>query len=107
MAAFRGAYGTRGVVANHGLQDPVMTDANPIYEFTSLYAAAQAQAQSPPALAPPEFETVSPTVDRPSRISFGSTYHPTQIEFWDTVAAGGQAPLSQSQLAGRAAALAP
>jgi hypothetical protein len=97
MQAFRAALGTRGVVANHGLQSPLATGAQPIYaEFTTLYN--QAQAQTPPTLSPLEFQTYGPTVDWPSAIALGLTYHPTEIEVWDTVAAGGQAPLTLTQL---------
>ncbi len=104
MASFRAALGTRGVVANHGLQDPLTTDAAPIYEeFQTLYSQAQAAGT----LSPLEFQTYGPTVDWTTAIPFGLTYHPTEIEIWDTVAAGGLAPLSQSQLAGWAASLKP
>lgn len=97
MTAFRASLGTRGVVANHGLQDPLATGAQPIYaEFTTLYN--QAAGQTPPTLSPLEFQTDGPTVDWPSAIALGLTYHPTEIEVWDTVAAGGQAPLTLAQL---------
>ena len=104
MDAFRAALGTRGVVANHGLQSPLGPGATSIYgEFANLYT--QAQAATPPTVSPLEFQTISPTVDWPSAITLALTYHPTEIEVWDTVAAGGQAPLSLAQLQQWAAAL--
>ena len=102
MDAFRAALGTRAVVANHGLQPTLSGQAPAIYtEFTNLYNQAVAAGT----ISPLEFQTVSPTVDWPTSITDGLTFHPTEIEIWDTVAAGGQAPLSQSQLAGWAASL--
>ncbi len=102
MAIFRAALGTRGVVANHGLQPTLTPDAVPIYaEFQTLYTQAVSAGTSSPL----EFQTYGPTVDWPSTITFALTYHPTEIEIWDTVAAGGLAPLTQSQLAQWAAML--
>lgn len=102
MAAFRAALGTRGVVANHGLQPTLAPAAVSIYaEFQTLYS----QAISAGTTSPLEFQTYSPTVDWPSTIALGLTYHPTEIEIWNTTAAGGAAPLTQSQLAGFAASL--
>jgi hypothetical protein len=104
MDAFRAALGTRGVIANHGLNDPLTTDAMPIYaEFSNLYT--EAQAQTPPAISPLEFQTYGPTVDWPTVIPYGLTFHPTEIEVWDTTAAGGQAPLTLQQLQSWAASL--
>lgn len=101
MDAFRSALGTRGVVANHGLQAPIGPVQQPIYdEFQHLYAQA-----NPPGNSPVEFQTYGPTVDWPSAIALGLTYHPTEIEVWDTVAAGGSAPLTQAQLQSWAATL--
>lgn len=97
MDAFRAALGTRAVLANHGLQAPLKPGAVPIYaEFTNLYD--QAAGHAPPMLSPLEFQTFSPTTDWPSAVALALTYHPTEIEVWDTVAAGGQAPLTQAQL---------
>lgn len=102
MTAFRTALGTRGVVANHGLNDPLATGAVPIYSnFQTLYTEATAANTTSPL----EFQTVSPTVDWPTVIPYGLTFHPTEIEVWDTTAAGGSAPLTQTQLAGWAASL--
>lgn len=102
MDAFRASLGTRAVVANHGLQSPLNADAQPIYaEFTNLYNAAAASGS----ISPLEFQTYGPTVDWTSAIALGLTYHPTEIEVWDTTAAGGQAPLTQSQLQGWATSL--
>jgi hypothetical protein len=97
MSVFRAALGSRGVVANHGLQTPLKAEAEPIYtEFQTL----NAQANAAGTISPLEFQTYSPTVDWTTTIPFGLTYYPTEIEIWDTTAAGGAAPLSQSQLAG-------
>ena len=98
MDAFRAALGTsRSVVANHGLQDTLKAVANPIYsEFQNLYA--QAQAQLPPSASPLELQTISQTVNWDSSIQFALSFHPTEIEIWDTVAAGGAANLSTMQL---------
>jgi hypothetical protein len=102
MQTFRTALGTRGVVANHGLQPEPPSNASPIYtEFQALYTAAVADGT----ISPLEFQTLSPTVDWTSTIALGLTFHPTEIEIWDTVAAGGQAPLTQEQLEGWAASL--
>ena len=102
MATFRAALGTRGVVANHGLQSTLTANALALYpEFTALYDQAVAAGT----VSPLEFQTYSPTVDWPSTIALGLTYHPTEIEIWDTQAAGGQAPLTLAQLQGWAAEL--
>ena len=102
MQNFRAALGTRAVVANHGLQTSMNASQPALYdEFTALYNAAVAAGT----VSPLEFQTVSPTVDWPDTITLGLTFHPTEIEVWDTEAAGGQAPLTQDQLAGWAASL--
>jgi len=102
MDAFRAALGTRAVVANHGLNVPLTTGAMPVYaEFTNLYNEAQTQGT----ISPLEFQTLSPTVDWPTVIASGLTYHPTEIEVWDTTAAGGSAPLTLQQLQSWAASL--
>jgi hypothetical protein len=102
MASFRAALGTRAVVANHGLQPSTSATTPPIYaEFTTLYTQAAASGT----VSPLEFQTLSPTVDWPTTIALGLTFHPTEIEIWDTQAAGGQAPLTLSQLQGWAASL--
>ena len=104
MDAFRAVLGTRGVVANHGLQSPLAPAAMPIYaEFSNLYN--KAAGSTPPTLSPLEFQTISPTTDWPSAITLALTYHPTEIEVWDTTAAGGAAPLTLTQLQQWAAAL--
>ena len=89
MNAFRAALGTRGVVANHGLQSPLGPGATAIYgEFTNFYN--QAMAANPSTVPPLEFQTIGPTVDWPSTIALALTYHPTEIEVWDTVAQVGR-----------------
>lgn len=101
MTAFRTALGTRGVVANHGFQPTLATNAVPVYtEFQTLYSAAVAANT----VSPLEFQSDGPTVDWTQTIPDALTYHPTEFEMWDTTAVtGGQAPLTQSQLASFAA----
>ena len=97
MQAFRSALGFRAVVANHALVDPVIASEVPIYqEFQNLYQ--QAIAINPNTRSFLEFQTDSPTVDWPTTIAFGLTYHPSEIEIWDTTAAGGTAQITQSEL---------
>lgn len=98
MDAFRTALGTRGVIANHGLNDPPAAGAIPIYNnFETLYT----QAVAAKTISPLEFQTDGPTVDWNTVIPYAiSTYDPTEIEVWDTTAVkGGAAPLTQTQLA--------
>jgi hypothetical protein len=86
MESFRAAFGSRAVIANHGLQDPVTSAAAPIY--------SEFQVLGPPI----EFQTISPTVDWASAIQWGLSYHPSEIEIWQTISAGGSANISQAQL---------
>jgi hypothetical protein len=97
--AFRQALGTRAVVANHDLNDPIASQDAQLYsEFQSLYAAAQGTA--PPNVSPLEFQTAGPTVDWSTVVPFAiSTYHPTEIEIWNTTAVqGGAAPITLGEL---------
>ena len=99
MQQFRQALGTRAVLANHDLDNPILsTETQDYAEFQALYV--QAQAASPPALSPLEFQTAGPTVNWPTVIPFAiSTYHPTEIEMWNTTAtAGGLAPVTLVEL---------
>ena len=101
MQAFRAALGTRAVVATHSLNDPLSNaDLQPIYnEFQSLYNAAQSS--SPATESPLEFQTTVPTINWPVVIPFGiTTYHPTEVEIWNTTAIGqgGLAPITMSEL---------
>ncbi len=99
MQQFRQALGTRAVLANHDLDDPILsTETQDYAEFQAL--DAQAQAASPPALSPLEFQTAGPTVDWPTVIPFAiGTDHPTEIEMWNTTAtAGGLAPVTLVEL---------
>ena len=99
MQQFRQALGTRAVLANHDLDDPILsTEAQDYAEFQTLYA--QAQAASPPMLSPLEFQTAGQSVDWPSVIPFAiSTYHPTEIEIWNSTAVpGGLAPITLAEL---------
>jgi len=105
MDAFRAALtSSRAVVANHGLQNPLAPAAVPVYaEFQNLYN--EAQAQTPPSNSPLEFQSYSPAVNWDSAIQLGLTYHPTEIEIWNTTAAGGPANLTAAQLQSYAAEL--
>ncbi len=104
MDQFRSSLGTRAVVANHGLNAPLSPAAVPIYDnFQTLYS--QAIGMNPPQLSPLEFQTDGPTVDWPIVVAYGLTYHPTEIEIWDTTAAGGVANISLSELQSWAASL--
>ncbi len=101
MQAFRTALGTRAVEATHSLNDPLPNaDQQPVYdEFQSLYSAAQST--SPPTQSPLEFQTSGPTVDWAVVIPFGiDTYHPSEIEIWNTTATGqgGLAPVTLTEL---------
>lgn len=99
MQQFRQALGPRAVLANHDLDDPILsTEAQDYAEFQTLYA--QSQAASPPVLSPLEFQTTGPSVDWPNVIPFAiSTYHPTEIEIWNSTAVpGGLAPITLAQL---------
>jgi hypothetical protein len=86
MQAFRWALGANGVLANHGLDVPLATDAMPVYAELSLLGGAV------------EFQTYGPTVSWDAVVRSALQYHPTELEIWDTTAAGGAAPLSQAQL---------
>lgn len=100
MQNFRASLGTRAVVANHDLDIPFVNPADQaIYtEFQTLYAAAQAA--TPPTISPLEFQTAGQSVDFATLIPYAiSTYHPTEIEIWNTVATGdGHAPITQAEL---------
>ncbi len=87
MTAWRTALGTaRGILANHGLQPTLNADAPPIYaEFTTL---------GPPL----EFQSIGPTVNWDQTIALGLTFHPTEIEIWQTTQGGGSAVISYTQL---------
>lgn len=100
MQAFRAALGTRAVVANHDLNNPLPNSSLPtLYsEFQSLYTAAQAQ--TPPAFSPLEFQTDSQIVSWSTLIPYAiTTYHPTEIEIWNTTAVpGGLANITTAEL---------
>jgi hypothetical protein len=86
MQSFRSNLGSRAVIANHGLQSPLDPGAVPVYDEIATLG---------PAI---EFQTISPTVDWTSAFALGLTYHPTEVEIWQTTAAGGSANLSLTQL---------
>ena len=79
MRQWRAQLGGRGVLATHGLNDFIRPAVAPIYEELRR-------------LGPPiAFQTISPRVDFNQAIRLGLTYRPTEIELWDSVAAGGVA----------------
>jgi hypothetical protein len=87
MKEFRARYGKRAVIANHGLQDPLRDAAVPIYEAIRE-------------LGPPiAFQTISQKVDFDKAIALGIDYGATEIELWDSVEAGGQAPFTAADCA--------
>jgi hypothetical protein len=86
MRAFRQRFGERAVIPNHGLNDPLREGTQPIYdEIRSL---------GPPI----EFQTVSPTVDFEAAVRLGLECHPTEIDLWDSKAAGGLAAITAEML---------
>jgi hypothetical protein len=93
MQAWRSALGGRAIVANHGLQPTIATGAEPIY--------AELRTLGPPM----EFQGISPTIDWNSSIALALTYHPSEIEIWPSIAAGGSADITEAQLQGWAAEL--
>ena len=86
MNAFRTRYGSRAVIANHGLQSPISVEQGYLYAYFTTLGK------------PIEFQTVAPNVDWNSSIANGLAYHATEIEIWDTQAAGGYANVSLPQL---------
>ena len=95
MTSLRSSMGTRLVVANEGL-DVTFNSA-----LAQLYTAF-------PTVGPPlQFQTYNPFVNWDQTIAIGITYHPSQIEIWDTTAAPkGQAVLTTAQLQSYAAMVA-
>jgi hypothetical protein len=87
MDAFRAQYGSRGVIANHGLNDELRPGAIRVYEEIKK-------------LGPPiEFQTVAPNVDWEKTIARGLSYHPTEIETWNSHDADGPAQYTAADLA--------
>jgi len=94
MDAFRAKYGKRGVIANHGLNDELRPGAVRVYEEIKK-------------LGPPiEFQTVAPNVDWNRAVAKGLAYHPTEIETWNSLDAGGQADYTMLDLFNWKAAMA-
>jgi hypothetical protein len=86
MEAFRTRYGSRGVIANHGLQATISEkQAALAAEFRKLGA-------------PIEFQTYSPAVDWDGTVALGLKSGATEIEIWNTKDAGGPANVSYDQL---------
>lgn len=87
MSTWRSTLGTnRGIIANHGLQTTLTASATPIYtQFLVL---------GPPL----EFQTIGPTVNWDATVAYALTFHPSEIEIWQTTQAGGFAVISLAQL---------
>ena len=86
MAEFRQRMGGRGVIANHGLTPQI----NP---------GAQGLIDAMRRLGPPmEFQTRSPNLDWDTTVQVGEQQGMSELEIWDTRAAGGSAPVSREQL---------
>lgn len=87
MHNFRAALGlSRAIIAQHGLQDPLDPTRIPIWdEFLRLGPAIEVQ-------------TNGPSNANNASITLAFTYFPTEIEIWDTVAAGGNAQVNLIQL---------
>lgn len=87
MVAWRNQLGAaRGIVANHGLQPTLLPNAVAIYsEFQVLGK-------------PLGFQSFAPNVDWNATIALGLTYHPSEIEIWQTTQAGGAAVITLAQL---------
>ena len=80
------AYGRRGVIANHGLVDPLRPAALEVY---------QAMDQLGP---PIEFQTFAPNVDFDKAVALALRYCATEIELWESREAGGYAPITAEML---------
>ena len=86
LEAFRKRYGSRGVIANHGLQ-PAISDRQE--EIASEFRK----------LGPPiEFQTIAPSLDWDASVALGLKYKATEIEVWNTKDVGGHANVSFDQL---------
>jgi hypothetical protein len=86
MKTWRARMDGRGVLATHGLRAPLPAGLEPIY-------------QTMQALGPPiSFQTLQPHIDLDAAVRLGLAYRPTEIEIWDTAAAGGPAEITQPML---------
>jgi hypothetical protein len=93
MEAFRAKYGMRGVLANHGLQPELKPAAGPVYEELMK-------------LGPPiEFQTIAPNVEWNASVAKGLTYHPTEIETWNSKDDGARSDYSMGDLVNWKAAM--
>ena len=87
LQAFRDRYGSRAVIATHGLDEDLPASKLDLYEGERR-------------LGPPmEFQTVSPRVDFDGAVRTGLGLGASEIELWDSVDAGGQARYSAADLA--------
>jgi hypothetical protein len=86
MRAFRARLGARAVLATHSLRAPLPAGLQPLYQTLQT-------------LGPPiEFQTLNPHIDLDAAVRLGLEYHPTEIEIWDSSAAGGPAEVSLPML---------
>ncbi len=95
MALFRQTYGkARGVIANHGLQNPLKPVVQPLYDGTGTQSGFR-QLGSPLA-----FQTISQTPNGgwQGTVEYGRSYGATELEIWVTKDAGGLADISYSTL---------
>jgi hypothetical protein len=86
MEAFRKRYGSRAVLANHGLQPTV------IERQAGVYAELKKLGD------PIEFQTISPSVEWDGSVANGLAFHATEIEIWNTKDVHGPAPVTYDQL---------
>ncbi len=93
MGEFRQALGTRGVIANHALQAPVPAHNAEFYDGFRRYGG------------PIEFQFVSQAQQTDAAFALGRSYGMTELEVFDTRAAGGFADTDTAQLRAWSAAL--
>lgn len=86
LVAFRKKYGSRGVIANHGLAAPLLPRDVPVVDLFKQ-------------LGPPiAFETVNTRVNWPESVALGLQDGATDIEIWNTKDSGGLANISYTEL---------
>ncbi len=86
MRDFRKQYGSRAVISNHGLVDPLSKGSRHIYPTIKKMGGHIA------------FQTRGPKVDFERALKLGRQYGMTEFEMWDTKDAGGYADISYSTL---------
>ena len=86
LVKFRKKYGSRGVIANHGLKMNLFPRDRPICSLLKKLGS------------PIAFQTYNPRVNWPGSVALGMQYGATEIEVWNTKASGGAAAVSYSEL---------